>query len=142
MLNRDEANANARAESGSEGSDISSSGTHLEEDRGILEGDFDTEHITDNDDDGCPSFTHSTVSGSRRSSNSSTSFERYVGFRVQRILNCVLTLIITVHSVVGDKSLRNIKLRTFCPDPVDLALARIHNLLKRRVTIQRINAER
>ncbi|KAF8807238.1 hypothetical protein BYT27DRAFT_7232792 [Phlegmacium glaucopus] len=37
------------------------------------------------------------------------------------------------------KSLRNIKLRTFCPDPVDLVLARNHNPLKRSVTTQRTN---
>ena len=73
MLSRDEANANARAESGSGASDISE--TH---DRGIFEGDFDMEHNTDDDDDDDddddrPSFTNSTVSGSRRSSTSSTS---------------------------------------------------------------------
>ena len=73
MLSRDEANANARAESGSGASDISE--THLEkEDEGIFEGDFDAEHNTDDDGyDYCPSFTHSTVSDSRRSSTSSTS---------------------------------------------------------------------
>ena len=68
MLSRDEANANARSESGSGVSNISE--TH---DQGIFEGDFDTEHNTDDDDDDRPSFTHSTVSGSRRSSTSSTS---------------------------------------------------------------------
>ena len=73
MLSRDEANANARAESGSGASDISE--THLEkEDEGIFEGDFDAEHNTDDDGyDYRPSFTHSTVSDSRRSSTSSTS---------------------------------------------------------------------
>ena len=35
------------------------------------------------------------------------------------------------------KCLRNIKLRTFCPDPVDLVLARGHNPLKRPVMTQR-----
>ena len=70
MLSRDEANADTRAETGSGSSDISE--THLEkEDQGIFEGDFDMEHNTDDDDDR-PSFTHSTVSG-RRSSTSSTS---------------------------------------------------------------------
>ena len=72
MLSRDEANANARAESGFGASDISE--THLEkEDEGIFEGDFDMEHNTDDDDYYRPSFAHSTVSGSRRSSTSSTS---------------------------------------------------------------------
>ncbi|KAF7437108.1 hypothetical protein PC9H_003942 [Pleurotus ostreatus] len=34
------------------------------------------------------------------------------------------------------KTLRNLKLRTFCSDPVDLVLARNHNPLKRTVTVQ------
>jgi proteasome activator subunit 4 len=34
------------------------------------------------------------------------------------------------------KSLRNIKLRTFCPNAVDLVLARNHNPLKQRIPIQ------
>ena len=62
MLSRDEANANAN------------NARQLEEDQGVFHGDFDTEHITDHDkgdDDGCPSLF--TVSGSRRSSTSSTS---------------------------------------------------------------------
>lgn len=73
MLSRDEANANARTETGSGSSDIFE--THLEkEDQGVFEGDFDMEQNTDDDDDDVrPSFTHSTVSGSRRSSTSSTS---------------------------------------------------------------------
>ena len=33
------------------------------------------------------------------------------------------------------KSLQNIKLRTFCPDPADLFLARNHNPLKQRLPI-------
>jgi hypothetical protein len=68
MLSRDEANNNA---SGSRANN-----TQLEEDQGVFEGEFDTEHNTDNDeadDDYHPSFTHSTASGSRRSSTSSTS---------------------------------------------------------------------
>jgi hypothetical protein len=67
MLSRDEANTNARTESGSKTSDISE--THLEKDEEIFEGDFEMEHNTDDDDD----RPHSTVSGSRRSSTSSTS---------------------------------------------------------------------
>lgn len=35
------------------------------------------------------------------------------------------------------KSLQNIKLRTFCPDPVDLLLARNHNPLKKTVKVVR-----
>ena len=35
------------------------------------------------------------------------------------------------------KSLRNIKLRTFCPNPVDLVMERSHNPLKRSVLAQR-----
>ena len=70
MLSRDEANANARVENGSGPSDISE--THLENAEGIFDGGFEMEHNMDDDDDG-PSFTHSTVSGSRRSSTSSTS---------------------------------------------------------------------
>lgn len=72
MLSRDEANANARTETGSGASDVSE--THLEkEDQGVFDDNFDTEQNTDDDDDGRPSFTHSTASGSRRSSASSTS---------------------------------------------------------------------
>lgn len=33
------------------------------------------------------------------------------------------------------KGLRNIKLRTFCPDPVDLILGKNHNPLKEEVSI-------
>ena len=71
MLSRDEANTNA---SGSRANNTPE--TQLEEDQGVFEGEFDTEHNTDNDeaeDDYHPSFTHSTASGSRRSSTSSTS---------------------------------------------------------------------
>lgn len=71
MLSRDEANANPKAESGS---GTSTSETQFE-DQAVFEGDFDTEHNTDNEeeDDRYRNFTHSTVSGSRRSSISSTS---------------------------------------------------------------------
>ena len=70
MLSRDEANVNIRAETGSGASDISEA--HLEkEDQGVFDGDFDMGQNTDDDDDQ-PSFTHSTISG-RRSSTSSTS---------------------------------------------------------------------
>ena len=72
MLSRDEANANARAENSSGASDTSE--THVDkEDQGIFEGDFDREHNTDDEDEDRSNFTHSAVSGSRRSSTSSTS---------------------------------------------------------------------
>ena len=72
MLSRDEANANVRADGKSE---AGASEVPPEEDQGMFEGDFDIEHNTDNDeeDDYNRSYTHSTVSGSRRSSTSSTS---------------------------------------------------------------------
>jgi proteasome activator subunit 4 len=37
------------------------------------------------------------------------------------------------------KSLRNIKLRTFCPEPVDLILGRNHNPLKQKLDVQPSN---
>ena len=67
MLSRDEANASARTESGSKAGDTSE--THLEKDEEVFEGDFEMGHNTDDDDD----RPHSTISGSRRSSTSSTS---------------------------------------------------------------------
>jgi hypothetical protein len=72
MLSWDETNMNARAK-GNSGANTSE--TQVKEDQGMFEGDFNIEHNTDNEegDEYNQSFTHSTFSGSRRSSTSLTS---------------------------------------------------------------------